>query len=125
MGLSGLCPGVTLVPLKAFSSTTGNLSDALAAVEGAWSDYNCDIIHMSFGILEAGLTAEQREIFEAAMAAASQHALLVAAVGNGNGTAAYYPAACDNVIGVAAVSEDLTRWSNGVSGSQYNETVDL
>src|SRR5699024_5040628 len=70
-------------------------------------------------------TAEQREIFEAAMAAASQHALLVAAAGNGNGTAAYYPAACDNVIGVAAVSEDLTRWSNGVSGSQYNETVDL
>ena len=56
---------------------------------------------------------------------ASEHALLVAAVGNGNGTAAYYPAACDNVIGVAAVSEDLTRWSNGVSGSQYNETVDL
>lgn len=125
MGLSGLCPSATLVPLKAFSSTTGTLSDALAAVEDAWSKYNCDIIHMSFGILRSSLSVSQREILEAAMAEASQHALLVAAAGNGNGTAAYYPAACEGVLSVAAVSQDLERWTSGIYGSQYNETVDL
>ena len=124
-GICGLCPGATVVPLKAFTAHTGFLADALCAVEAAWSEYHCDIIHMSFGILYAEMSEEHRQLMEVTIATASQHALLVAAVGNGNGTAAYYPAACDNVIGVAAVSEDLTRWSNGVSGSQYNETVDL
>lgn len=124
-GICGLCPGATVVPLKAFTAHTGFLADALCAVEAAWSEYHCDIIHMSFGILYAEMSEEHRQLMEVTIATASEHALLVAAVGNGNGTAAYYPAACDNVIGVAAVSEDLTRWSNGVSGSQYNETVDL
>ena len=124
-GICGLCPGATVVPLKAFTAHTGFLADALCAVEAAWSEYHCDIIHMSFGILYAEMSEEHRQLMEVTIATASQHALLVAAVGNGNGTAAYYPAACDNVIGVAAVSKDLTRWSNGVSGSQYNETVDL
>ena len=124
-GICGLCPGATVVPLKAFTAHTGFLADALCAVEAAWSEYHCDIIHMSFGILYAEMSEEHRQLMEVTIATASEHALLVAAAGNGNCTAAYYPAACENVISVAAVSKDLTRWSNGVSGSQYNETVDL
>ena len=124
-GICGLCPGATVVPLKAFTAHTGFLADALCAVEAAWSEYHCDIIHMSFGILYAEMSEEHRQLMEITIATASEHALLVAAAGNGNGTDAYYPAACENVLSVAAVSKDLTRWSNGVSGSQYNETVDL
>lgn len=124
-GICGLCPGATVVPLKAFTAQTGFLADALRAVEAAWREYDCDIIHMSFGILRAGMSEEHWQMMAATMATASEHALLVAAAGNSNGTDAYYPAACENVISVAAVSEDLTRWSNGSSGSQYNETVDL
>ena len=124
-GICGLCPGATVVPLKAFTAHTGFLADALCAVEAAWSEYHCDIIHMSFGILYAEMSEEHRQLMEVTIATASEHALLVAAAGNSNGTDAYYPAACENVLSVAAVSKDLTRWSNGVSGSQYNETVDL
>ena len=124
-GICGLCPGATVVPLKAFTAQTGFLADALRAVEAAWREYDCDIIHMSFGMLRAGMSEEHWQMMADTMATASEHALLVAAAGNSNGTDAYYPAACENVISVAAVSEDLTRWSNGISGSQYNETVDL
>ena len=124
-GICGLCPGATVVPLKAFTAHTGFLADALCAVEAAWSEYHCDIIHMSFGILYAEMSEEHRQLMEVTIATASEHALLVAAAGNGNGTDASYPAACETVLSVAAVSKDLTRWSSGVSGSQYNETVDL
>ena len=124
-GICGLCPDATLVPLKAFSATTGTLDTALAAIEDAWRKYDCDIIHMSFGILAQSLKEENRLIMEAALETASEHALLVAAAGNSNGTAAYYPAAYEGVLSVAAVSQGLSRWTSGFYGSQYNDTVDL
>ncbi len=126
-GTAGLTDGVTILSLRCFSSTgtgvyhenSGKVSAVISAISYA-IEQDVDVINMSFG-------GESRQtllpMLEPLEKAAEQGILLVAAAGNGgevgDGSAYYYPAAFDCVVGVGSVDV------NGVkaSRSQRNDSV--
>lgn len=114
-GVRGIAQGVTLVPLKCFSSTDVTaVSHIIRAVREAVDTFQCDVINMSFCM---GSYSELLE--EALDYAAEQGTVLVASAGNYGSRTKYYPAAFDCVIGVGSVDETLER----STFSQYNSSV--
>jgi len=116
-GVAGIADGVTLVPLKTFSTKTGGVNKIILAVKDAVDKYDCDIINMSFGISGAS----------SALKAAVNYAydngvIMTASVGNNGSTALYYPAGYDNVIGVGSVFKNGDTFS-AASYSQKNKSV--
>jgi hypothetical protein len=107
-------PTAKILPLKAFSANgTGYLSNIIAAVYYAVQN-KANIVNMSFD------TPTSSPAFSAAISYANQSGLiLVAAAGNGNTSAAVYPAAMDNdVMGIASTSDTDTK----SSFSNYGDT---
>jgi subtilisin family serine protease len=98
-------------------STTDVLASgiALAALEGA------DVISMSLGCACASATLER-----AVQVAWLKGSVLVAAAGNSDSDAPFYPAAFPEVLSVAALGPDLQpwRWAPGL-GTNHGPTVDL
>ena len=113
-GIAGTTDKVTIIPLKAFSTNSTSTDKIVSAVRDAVDVYECDVINMSFGV----------DIYSTALSsavtyAASKNVLMIAAAGNSGGTSLCYPAAFPEVIGVGAVSKDLTI----SKFSQHNSSV--
>ena len=106
LGLAGVCPQATVVPLVCYDSypsgvrASGGAETLAAAIYAAVDRYDCRILNISMGTTED--SAQLRAAVEYALA---QGAVIVSAVGNSNRSApqsVYYPAAYDGVIGVGA-----------------------
>lgn len=119
VGIAGIAPKCTIVPLLCKTATDGNDGHVAKAIYDAVNVYNCKIINISMGT-----TSKSRTLNEAADWAASKGAVIVAAAGNGGtkteGVYAY-PAAFDSTICVGAVDKnyDLTYYT------QRNDSVDV
>lgn len=113
-GIIGVAPKVRLVPLKCFVGKTTNVSVICKAIYGAVDDFDCDVINMSFGLMEDSIALK-----EAIDYAAGKGVIIVAAVGNDGTEELCYPAAYDNVIGVGSVDKN----EGASSVSQHNKSV--
>lgn len=72
---------------------------------GSYSQYNQDIVNY---------------------AAINKNAVVVAAAGNSNATAYFYPASYNNVLSVGGTNANDEKWiESGNEGSQYNDKVDV
>lgn len=114
LGIAGACWDVNVVMLRALYVDTsgsepqsiGRDADIIAAVYDAVDVYNADVISMSFGG-----TNTYKALKTAYQYAYNHGAILVAAAGNAgqNNSPLEYPAAYDEVIGVAAVNSNLQK----------------
>ena len=116
-GAMGPAPGASLIPLKCFEGTTTKVSLICEAICDAADVYDCDIINLSVGVQQS--SSSLNALKEAAAYAASKGVLIVAACGNGGTQALYYPAACEEAIGVASVDETGLVYKS----SNHNESV--
>ncbi len=107
-----VAPGAMLMPLKAFRSDgTGYTSDIIRATY--WAVQNgANIINMSFN-----LAAYSQEMKSAVDYATLSGVICVAAAGNLGEDISVYPAAFQNVIGVASTTNDDQRSSFSNYGS--------
>lgn len=118
-------PQANIVVLKCFDSWDSVDENALiAALYAAVDEYHADVINMSWTRAE-----ESDALYEAIVHAHEQGALLVASAGNlslntGLGTAAY-PAAWDEVIGIAGVDMDEAGQVKTSLWYLYGEAVDF
>jgi thermitase len=124
IGISGVCPEVSLLPIRAGFSIKninnyecGILEDddiANAIVYAA--DHGANVISMSFGASNVSSTILQSVIY-----AKSKGAILVASAGNESANRKQYPAAYENVISVSA----STNANKKASFSQYGDWIDI
>lgn len=109
-GISGVAPGCRLMSLDVVdSSGTITVADVASAIDWATA-HGADVINISLAF-----HARSQTLDDACAAALAAGAVMVAAAGNENqGELAVYPACCDGVIGVGAVTADGQRcsWSN-------------
>ena len=127
VGVSGVAPKATIVPVRALGRCGGSMSDVLAgarwaaglSVPGVPANQNpVRIINMSLGSAGACPSWMQAAINEIAAVGV----LIVVAAGNSNANAANYsPASCDNVFTVAAT----TSLGERASFSNYGSVVDI
>lgn len=117
VGISGICDGVTIVPIKCFDSSLTNVKNVISGIYMAVDEFHCDVINLSLGV-----SADTQALRDAVAYAASKNVIIVSAVGN-NGdrtpTQLLYPAAYDDVIGVGAHGRD----GNICSFSHVNDSV--
>lgn len=121
MGATGVCPGVTIMPLKYYDNSAmafNNLQNTVRAIEFAVK-HGAQIINYSGG------GAEQAPSERAAVELAQARGILfVAAAGNDghdNEHAPYYPASygLDNIISVASIGQD----NKLLPSSNFGKTV--
>ncbi len=123
LGIAGACPGCKIMPIRAsFAIEYGGNSygclendDVAAAIIYA-TDNGARVISMSFGG-----TASSQTIQNAVNYAHNNGVTMLAAAGNFNTDSMVYPAALDNVIGVAAIAADNKK----ASYSNYGSWVDI
>ncbi|MBQ4556875.1 MAG: S8 family serine peptidase [Clostridia bacterium] len=101
-----------------YDSGSGSVSAVSSAIRYA-VDNGADVINISLG-----MTSNSTLLVEAIGYANSKGVIIVAAVGNSGSTKMYYPANCENVIGVASVSRSGNYLVKS-SFSQYNTSVDV
>lgn len=109
VGIVGIAPGVTLMPLGIFSPRgVGTYYDLIRAILYA-TDNGARVINMSLGA-----TTYSRGEAEAVAYAARHGVTLVAAAGNQGSDRLFYPAAHPEVIGVSAtdVNDNRASFSN-------------
>lgn len=106
-----------IMPLKASQPDSGLTSEAIAGAFDYAVDKGASVISMSFGGPD---TLGVREFFQALVDMATQSgAVCVAAAGNSGSSVRTYPAACDNVLAVAATTAaneraDFSNWGTWV-----------
>ena len=122
-GIAGLAPDVELVPLKAFESKNGAISNIAAAIYDSVRTWHCQVLNLSLGVTQDYITLR-----DAIEYAAGEGVLMVAAAGNltsgehrDSGDPLNYPAAYPQVVGVGAVASDLSV----ASFSFRNESVEV
>ena len=124
VGIAGTAWRAKLMPVKVLDdSGRGSLFDAADGIMWAFRN-GARVINMSFGSCQANGECAPGPMVgvEAAAAAWSAGAVLVAATGNEGISGLSYPASYANVLGVAATyDESDNRWSY----SNYGPTVDL
>lgn len=102
-------PGASIMPLRVFdSSGTANLYDIVDAIYYA-VDHGADVINMSFS-----MATESIELRRALQFARQQGVVTIAAAGNEGAQVRVYPAANNNVLGIASTTEhdQLSSFSN-------------
>lgn len=116
-GIVGIANETNLIPLKCFDSgKTTTVSIICSAIKDAVDNYDCDIINMSFGLVNYSTKLEEYIKY-----ATDAGVIVVAAVGNKGTNVLYYPAAYEKVIGVGSINVNYDK-SNF---SQYNSSVDF
>ena len=114
-GIEGVAPEVKIVPLQCFDTgVKTTISMIYDAIIGAVDEFRCDIINMSFGLVQDSETLKKAIDY-----AEEAGVCLVAAVGNDGNEVLSYPAAYDNVIGVGSVNSNLEK----SDFSQHNKSV--
>lgn len=117
VGVVGVAPGVTLLPVKFLTSRgTGLTSDAIEGVEWCMGAGNAKVINMSFGN-----SSPVQAFHDALIAAKNAGIILVGAAGN-SASAVIFPAAWPEVIAVTAFDH---RNDGLYSGNCYGPEVDL
>lgn len=115
-GIASVAWNVSILPLKVLdASGSGSYSNIALAINYA-ADNGARIINMSLGGTYSSSTVQSAVNY-----AWSKGVVLIAAAGNNGNSTAFYPAACSNVVAVAATDSTDTRtsWSN------YGSYVDL
>jgi len=113
VGVVGVAPAATVLPVKALSAQGGGRSEWIATAIDEAVDQGAHIINMSLGGGYSGVIAN------AVAKAQSAGVLVVAAAGNTGREGVSYPAALPGVIGVSAVGPDdalahYSSWGDGV-----------
>lgn len=116
IGMIGVCPGCSIIPVKVLNqSNQGTWAGVAAGIVFA-VDAGANVINLSLGG-----TSIAQAVEDAVRYATEKNVLVVAAAGNARSNAPFYPAALDDVVGVAATRNDDTRWSL----SNYGPFVEL
>jgi subtilisin family serine protease len=108
VGGSGFCPRCSIMPVKVVAAD-GSATESAVAPGITWAaDHGANVINMSFGGTYSATIAD------AIRYATGKGVLVVAAAGNSGSSSAFYPAADDGVLSVAASQPDdkLYSWSN-------------
>ena len=123
IGVTGLAPGVELVPLKCFESKSGSIANIAKAIYDGVDTWQCQVMNLSLGIEK-----DSAALRKAIAYAGEKGVLMVAAAGNllsgqhnPAGDPLNYPAAYPEVIGVGAVGKTLSV----ASFSYRNESVEV
>lgn len=117
IGVVGVAPRVSIMPLKVLSETDGSWVDLNLAIRYA-ADNGARIIGMSLGGYYSRLGQSTENAIDYAI---GKGCILVAAVGNDNSTEMFYPAAYEQVVAVSATDQD----DNKASFSNYGDYVDF
>jgi subtilisin family serine protease len=108
-----VAPTAKILPLKSFQSDgTANLSDIIRAVYYATQN-NANVINMSFN-----LTAPSQELASAITNATNDNVICVASSGNDGQQEVVYPAALQDVMGVASTNNSDQRSTFSNYGNQ-------
>jgi thermitase len=108
LGGSGFCPRCSIMPVKVVAAD-GSATESAVASGITWAaDHGASVINMSFGGTYSATIAD------AIRYATGKGVLVVAAAGNNGSSSAFYPAADDGVLSVAASqpNDTLYTWSN-------------
>ncbi len=116
LGIDGVAPGATIIPLKVTDDQNSSTVDRIiSAIQDAVVKYQCDVINLSMGTPKDSISL--RQVIEAL----PEDVILVAAAGNDGDTTYQYPAAYPRTIAVGSVNQ-----SEVVSGfSQKNDQVTI
>ena len=106
VGIAGIAPGVTIVPLKTTDNGTSNSDLVAQAIYDAVDEFDCSIINLSFGS-----KTQSTAMHDAIRYAVENGAIVVASTGNDGSTALHYPGAYSEVIGVGSVRKNMERSS--------------
>jgi thermitase len=123
LGVAGVAWRAKLMPVKVLDdSGRGSLFDAADGIMWAFRN-GARVINMSFGSCQTGSGCSEGPMVgvEAAAAAWSGGAVLVAAAGNEAMEGLSYPASYANVLGIAATDDN----DNLASFSNYGASIDL
>lgn len=105
IGIVGVSPNVSIIPLKVSTSSGGSWIDLNKAIRHA-ADNGANIIVMSLG----GNYSRLSRPTEAAINYAYQEGcILVAAAGNNNSSEPFYPAAYEEVVAVSTIDQNDTK----------------
>jgi len=106
IGMVGICPDCAIIPVKVLNQSNQGTWSAVAAGIVYAVDAGANVINLSLG------GASSSQIVEDAVQYATEHnVLVIAAAGNSRSNQPFYPAALDDVVGVAATRNDDTSWS--------------
>lgn len=121
IGIAGMGYKCKYLPIKV-DDAQGNFVNSYEGIVYA-AEHGCHIINCSWGgTLSNGRFGQ--DIID--YATFNQGCLIVAAAGNSNNDAYYYPASYHNVLSVAATDHLDQRWSSGTgTGSVFNYHIDL
>lgn len=124
LGLASIGHKAIIMPVKATSDSSGDPTIIDNGLEGiTWaSEHGAKIINISWGWQSSYLDAETIYTIQNTINLA--HALgtvIVAAAGNFNETALFYPAACEHVISVASTNENDKKSPT----SNFGEWIDI
>ena len=115
-GNVGVCPKCRIMPIKVLDETNSGTWFQIAEGVVYAVDHGARIVNLSLGSTQFSPT------MEAAINYAAEHnVLVVAAAGNYGSNSAFYPAAYDNVLAVAAVAQNNKAWPL----SNYGDYIDV
>ncbi len=116
LGVVGVAWANPILPVRVLDATGSGSYSAIAQGITYAADHGARIINLSLGGTSSSLTLQ-----DAINYAWSKQCIVVAAAGNNGNSTPVYPAACSNVVSVAATNSSDTRtsWSN------YGSYVDL
>ncbi len=119
IGIAGIAWGCKLMPLRAGFRLAGGgaflQNDDVAAAIVYAADNGADIINLSLGD-----TVNAFIIQDAVEYSYSKGCIIIAAAGNSAEPGAYYPAALENVVSVAALDNNLH-----LGGSNFGSSIDI
>ncbi len=99
VGIAGVAPGVTIVPLKTSTDGKSNTGINAKAIRAAVDEFDCDVINISSGSLKGSPTE-----YAAIQYAESKGVIIVCSTGNDGSEALHYPGAYEETIGVGFVN---------------------
>ena len=114
VGIAGIAPGVTIVPIKTTDDGTTHFDLIAQAIYDAVDEFGCDVINLSFGA-----KIQSKDIHDAIKYATQNGAIVIASTGNDGSTTLYYPGAYSEVIGVGSVKKSMER----SSFSHHNNSI--
>ena len=114
VGIAGVAPGVTIVPIK--TSSDGRTPDGVSAeaIYAAVDEFHVDVI-----IYSSGSRALMTGVKDAVHYAVSKGVIVVCSTGNDGTDALYYPGALQDTIGVGSISKTMQV----SSFSQHNRSI--
>ena len=114
VGIAGVAPKVTIVPLKTSNDGKSNTKINSQAIYAAVDEFHCDVINISSGSLKG----TQQE-HDAIKYAESKGVIIVCSTGNEGNENLHYPGAYEETIGVGKVG----MTAKTTSFSNHNESI--